>query len=332
MPIRISRRGFIRTLALGGAAAAGVLGARRLWRREHATAVFIAAVAGYDRELRGVIARGMRELGIAAGDVRGKRILLKPNLVEPRRDASHINTHPLVVHAAAEAFLGLGAASVVVAEGSGHQRDSQLVLEESGLADVLEQNRLRFIDLNIDAVVEERNRGDASGLKHFYFPEEVKRADWVVSVAKMKTHHWAGATLAMKNLFGVMPGSVYGWPKNVLHAAGIERCIYDITATLKPRFAIVDGIVGMEGDGPIMGEPVASRVVVMGENLPAVDATCARLMGIDPEKLPYLAYASGRIGSIRTASIAQRGEPVSALRREFRLLDRIPAHRRLRAA
>ena len=87
------------------------------------------------------------------------------------------------------------------------------------------------------------------------FPGLFKEVDWIVSVAKMKTHHWAGATLSMKNLFGVMPGIYYGWPKNVLHQAGIENSILDINATLKPHFAIVDGIVGMEGDGPIMGDP-----------------------------------------------------------------------------
>ena len=83
----------------------------------------------------------------------------------------------------------------------------------------------------------------------------LKRADLVVSLPKLKTHHWAGVTLAMKNLFGVMPGVAYGWPKNVLHHAGIPGSILDINAAVKPALAIVDGIVGMEGDGPIMGTP-----------------------------------------------------------------------------
>ena len=86
----------------------------------------------------------------------------------------------------------------------------------------------------------------------------------------------------MKNLFGVMPGIVYGWPKNVLHYAGIGPSILDINAAVRPHLAIVDGIIGMEGDGPIMGTPRRPGVLVMGTNLPAVDATCARLMGIDP--------------------------------------------------
>ena len=74
----------------------------------------------------------------------------------------------------------------------------------------------------------------------------------------MKTHHWAGVTLSLKNLFGTLPGLVYGWPKNDLHWAGIEQSILDIAGAVRPAYSIIDGIVGMEGNGPISGEPVAS--------------------------------------------------------------------------
>src|SRR5206468_4002818 len=122
-------------------------------------------------------------------------------------------------------------------------------------------------------------------------------------------------------LFGVMPGVAYGWPKNVLHHAGIPASILDINAAVKPSLAIVDGVVGMEGDGPIMGTPVASGVLVMGANLAAVDATAARLMGVDPWRVPYLAVASGLLGPIAERHIRQRGEPIDRLARRFAILD-----------
>ena len=147
---------------------------------------------------------------------------------------------------------------------------------------------------------------------------------------KLKTHHWAGVTLSMKNLFGVLPGMYYGWPKNVLHYAGIPESILDITASLRPHFAIADGIIGMEGDGPIMGTPRQMGVLVMGHNFPAVDATCSRLMGINPHKVKYLHTASNWLGPIHETNIQQRGEPIAHLRKDFALLDHIPAHKGLR--
>ena len=133
----------------------------------------------------------------------------------------------------------------------------------------------------------------------------------------------------MKNMFGVMPGNIYGWPKNRLHRAGITPSIIDINATVKPHFAIVDGIIGMEGDGPIMGTPKYAGVLVMGRNFPAVDATCARIMGIVPEKVPYLRGAAKNLGPIREKNITQVGELIQAVQTRFKLIEKIPAFKQL---
>lgn len=324
-----------RDLMLAGAAGV-VIGVgslmipRRYFRLPQQAQVFVGKIAHYQAEIAAVITQGAHELGIAPESVKGKRILLKPNLVETASGAPHINTHPLVLRGTIEAFLRLGAAAVMVAEGPGHRRDTLAVYEESGLADVLTEDRIPFHDLNYITGYELPNAGRQSAMKTLTFPALFKEVDWIVSVAKMKTHHWAGVTLSMKNLFGVMPGMYYGWPKNVLHHAGIENSIMDINATLKPHFAIVDGIVGMEGDGPIMGDPKKVGVLVMGRNLAAVDATCCRIMGIDPYKVSYLERADNWLGPIAESAIEQRGEKVATVRTNFNLLDEIPAHRGLR--
>ncbi len=134
----------------------------------------------------------------------------------------------------------------------------------------------------------------------------------------------------MQNCVGFMPGCYYGWPKNVLHQAGIDECIVDICLALKPHLAIVDGIVGMEGDGPIMGTPVASEVLVMGRNLVAVDATCARIMDIDPFRVASLNLARKAGCVLDEDRISQRGEAVAAVKRSFKLLPDIPAQNPLR--
>jgi uncharacterized protein (DUF362 family) len=293
---------------------------------------FVAKADHYQSNIAEAIKQGIYELGVAPEELKDKRILLKPNLVETASGAPHINTHPLVLRGAIEAFLGLGAASVAVAEGPGHRRDSLAIYEESGLADVLTEDRIRFHDLNYMTGYQLPNAGGQSRLKTFTFPELFRQIDWIVSIAKMKTHHIAGVTLSMKNLFGVMPGIYYGWPKNVLHHAGIENSILDINATLKPHFAIVDGIVGMEGDGPIMGDPKKAGVLVMGRNLAAVDATCCRIMGIDPYQVSYLERADNWLGPIAEGSIEQRGEAIASVRTNFHLIETIPAHRGIRLA
>lgn len=329
----LTRRQLLLVGAAGLAMGSGILTIPKRYFRvpQHAQA-FVANVDHYQANIAGAIASGLKELGVTPEDLKGKRVLLKPNLVETASGAPHINTHPLVLRGAIEAFLKIGAATVMVAEGPGHRRDTLAVYEESGLADVLTEDHIQFHDLNYITGFDLPNAGGQTQLKTLTFPGLFQEVDWIVSMAKMKTHHWAGATLSMKNLFGVMPGIYYGWPKNVLHQVGIENSILDINATLKPHFAIVDGIIGMEGDGPIMGDPKKVGVIVMGRNLAAVDATCCRIMGIDPYQVSYLERADNWLGPISEKAIEQCGETITAVRTNFNLIETIPAHRGLRLA
>ncbi len=141
------------------------------------------------------------------------------------------------MRAVAELFRSFDAREVFVAEGQGHIRDGWHVLEQSGLEPILREDGLDFVDLNHDDVYAVPNRLGAMKLPELHLPATLKRADLIVSLPKMKTHHWAGVTLSMKNLFGVMPGVYYGWPKNVLHHCGIDNSIVDITATVRPHLA-----------------------------------------------------------------------------------------------
>lgn len=252
--------------------------------------------------------------------VKGKHVLLKPNFVEP--DGQNlINTHPAVVGAAFEAFLRLGAARVTVAEGPGHERDTEGILETIHLRHFIGALAGKFVDLNLDEVERVILKTKASTLKELYLPKTVLRADFVVSMPKLKTHHWAGVTLSLKNMFGIVPGNCYGWPKNALHWAGLTRSILDINGTIRPDFAIVDGIVGMEGNGPIQGTAKASGVLVAGDDPVAVDATCTRIMGMVPEKIDYLANAGLLLGHLKEEKIIQLGESVASVTVPFATMD-----------
>jgi uncharacterized protein (DUF362 family) len=310
---KFDRRTFIKGTA--GLLTAG-MAAKAFWDYEEfyqRSSVFVAAVPSYQADIEENIRRGLRELGFGREWIKGKSVMLKPNLVEPSAEAPHINTNPALVRAAAEVFRAWDAREVFVGEGPGNSRDTHWVLDQSGLGPMLDEAKLPFVDLNQDDVFDVDNKLRISSLQRLYLPKTLRRADIVISLPKMKTHHLAGVTLSMKNFFGIMPGICYGWPKNVLHYAGITGSILDIVAAIQPQLAIVDGIIGMEGDGPIMGSPKESGVLVMGKNLPAVDATAARLMGINPRSISYLSRASGILGPIGENHIEQRGENLASL-------------------
>src|SRR5439155_12926038 len=213
------------------------------------------------------------------------------------------------IAAAIELFRSLGAAEVLIGEGPGHRRDTIALAEEAGYRRGLEKFDTLFTDLNRDDVSPVRGFAD---LPEIYLPNTVLGADLIVSLAKMKTHHWAGATLSMKNFFGLVPGSIYGWPKNQLHQVGIDRSIAELHRLLPRSFAIVDGIVGMEGNGPIQGSPKQSGVLVMGSDLVAVDATCCRIMSVDPVRVEHLRMAAN-LGHLGINRIEQRGETVASV-------------------
>jgi uncharacterized protein (DUF362 family) len=127
----------------------------------------------------------------------------------------------------------------------------------------------------------------------------------------------------MKNFFGVVPGAVYGWPKNLLHLRGIEHSIVDLVATLRPALTIVDAVTAMEGDGPIMGHARPMGFIAVGRDLPAVDATLARIIGLEPRKMPYLGLAGQYLGNIGEDRIEQRGEGVARYRARFAFPDTV---------
>ncbi len=275
--------------------------------------VAVLATSAYDGPLEATVQDGLRAIG---ADVRGANVLLKPNLVE-FDPTTAVNTDPRLIAASVLALRRLGAVSVRVGEGPGHRRDVQDVVTRSGLADVLAEVDASFVDLNTAAIRRVRLRSRYTDLGELWLPTPVLDADVVISMPKMKTHHWAGVTLSLKNLFGTLPGRVYGWPKNILHWAGIEQSILDIAGSVRPDYAIIDGIVGMEGNGPISGEPIESEVLVFADDPVAADAVGASLMGFDPEQIPYISEAGRFLGQVDRSQIEQRGEDTERLANTF---------------
>jgi uncharacterized protein (DUF362 family) len=285
-------------------------------RRAKRSRVAILNVGLYSPKLEQLLEGALRLFPI---DVMGKTVVLKPNLVD-YLPGDAINTHPSLVLAAAECFRRLGARSVLVAEGPGHQRDTQLVLSQSGYGECLRSEKIRFVDLNRDELVRTQLHASYTDMKHLWLPRTILEADFVVSMPKIKTHHWSGVTLSMKNMFGVVPGTRYGWPKNILHWAGIQQSILDLCATVPIHFVIADGIIAMEGNGPLNGKSRQLGKIVLSNDAVAADATCARLMGFEPNRVPHIRDASRFLGNSATAFVDQVGETLTFPKTSFQVV------------
>jgi uncharacterized protein (DUF362 family) len=271
-------------------------------------AVSITSVPQYGAPLDTIVRRIFDDHRL---DCKNRRVVIKPNLVE-FASGSPINTHPALVKAVFDEAFVRGASCVIIAEGPGHRRATLDLADAAGYFDLMPQFERSFVDLNLDEVSQIVIPRPQSKLTSIYLPKTILGCDLLISLAKMKTHHWAGATLSMKNLFGIVPGSVYGWPKNVLHWAGIPECIVDLQSVVPNQFAIVDGIVAMEGNGPILGTAKAAGVVVAGRSPVAVDTVCCRLMGLNPERVSYLRLAR-RLDRLTSAPVEIGENPGSRI-------------------
>ena len=248
--------------------------------------------------------------------VKNKNILVKPNLLD-LTDQDIATTNPKIMAALLDLLKVLGASSLVVGDGSAFRRDTYSVAKNCGLIQVLDSRGVPFIDLNYDelAQVEVRD-GWIRNTDKLWLPQHVIQADLIVSVPKLKAHHWAGVTLSLKNLLGVIPGSRYGWAKNIIHINGINPTILGLYQSLPPVISVVDGIIGMEGNGPLAGTPVEHGLLAMGADPLAVDIICAQLMGFSIDSIPHLSGAA--IAGIGQAhKIITHGVPPSQLQRHY---------------
>ncbi|HNN64138.1 MAG TPA: DUF362 domain-containing protein [Candidatus Obscuribacter sp.] len=285
-------------------------------RRSGRSQVSIIKCESYEHDLWPILKNALKDAKLP--DFKNAHVVLKPNMVE-YREGSPVTTNPAVLKAAIELVKHLGAGQITVAEGPGHMRDTEYLLEVTGLGKVIKEAGVPYVDLNLDDIEAVDNSDGLNELNPFYLPKTIVRADAVVSVPKLKTHHWVGMTCSMKNLFGTVPGRKYGWPKNMLHIKGIPHSIIDLQHLVKPKLAVVDAIVAMEGDGPINGTAKPFGYLVVGEDLAAVDATCARMIKLEPNDLPYIKMAGKVVGNIESKDIDLLGPSIADIAQVFAL-------------
>jgi uncharacterized protein (DUF362 family) len=287
---------------------------QRAGRKQGRSSVAIVQAPSYEAPLFELLKQHIA--AIEKPDFKGKHVVIKPNMVE-FQPGHPVTTNPAVIKACAQLVDWLGASKITIAEGPGHMRDTQYLLSATGIGGACRELGLPFVDLNLDDLEEVKMENSFCGEEHFYLPKTIVSADAVVSLPKMKTHHWVGMTASMKNLFGVVPGRKYGYPKNLLHLRGIPHCIMDLNCIVRPKLGLADGIVAMEGDGPINGTGKETKVMVMGTDVAAVDATCARIMHYVPEHLVYIKMAGEVIGNIAEHDIDISGASIASVAQDF---------------
>jgi uncharacterized protein (DUF362 family) len=320
---KVSRRTFIRLALLGGIGAGVVYIQRQTagfgmlnfirwslrgqlqWLRPPAI-VGLGKCPSYDEDLISYL-RDLWDIS-EMPNLRGKNILVKPNLLD-EVDNNIATTNPKVVGAVLDLLVELGVREVVVGDGSAFRRDTYSVAKSCGLAQVIDARGIPFIDLNYDELIPVKVRdGWIRNTDTLWLPRHVVDADFIISVPKLKAHHWAGVTLSLKNLLGLIPSSRYGWPKNIIHINGINPTILGLYQSLPPVVSIIDGIIGMEGNGPLFGKPVQHGLLAVGRDPLAVDIVCTQLMGFSVDLIPHLSGAAlagiGQAKKIETRGIS----------------------------
>ena len=289
-----------------------------------APAVAAARCADYDAEtLRGALGELLVPLGGMAAFVRpGERIALKPNILFATSPDRAIITHPELVGVVASFVKEAGAHPVVIeSPGTGvvHARPViERAFRKAGYQDVAERYGLELCyDTDWRAV----SVPEAVLAKRIEVLSPILEVDGVINLAKFKTHMFMIFTGAIKNLFGVIPGL----NKAAYHARLNDRrrfaeMLLDVACFVGPRLNIVDGILGMEGDGPgTGGRPRHLGVLLAGADMVAVDVACCRIAGIETSAVPVLAAARDRgLWSGREDDIETVGVPLEELRvRDF---------------
>ncbi len=246
----------------------------------------------------------------------GEKVLVKPNICAARANETGAVTDPELVAKVCRLAAQAGG-EVTVGESPIHPFRSQRVFQKAGYGDFEARYGFLMVDLDSAEAVEIRIPR-AAAVPREMVAKPVLECDCLINLPVIKTHMQTIVSLGLKNIKGVVPGK----DKLIIHLKGLDEGIVDLNTVISSRLIIADGIIGMEGElGPTNGNPVHLGVIVAGDNVVEVDATCARLMGIDPRRIAHLRLAEERrLGRLDGFQIL--GEDIDSVKRDFKL----PAH------
>ncbi len=245
-----------------------------------------------------------------------QEVVLKPNLVtdKPEYIALGANTSIEFLDALLSILSDHGCHTVIAESETGTAakgRKLDLAWERMGLRDLALRHGAQLVNLSREPTrwIEFSGRG----LKGLDLPERILDCELLIDIPKIKTHKYAVLTCAMKNLFGLVPE-----PRRIIYHRWLNETISDLAGLLSPRMiTLVDGLVGMEGNGPLYGTPVQLDLLMASESCFAVDLVACDLIGVNPDSVRYLEI-SEEVKALRKLSIEVIGTPLEEVRRPFK--------------
>ncbi|MFZ5980421.1 MAG: DUF362 domain-containing protein, partial [Candidatus Zixiibacteriota bacterium] len=218
----------------------------------------------------------------------GMKVLLKPNLLSAKAPDRAITTHPEIVAAVARMVRERGAKVIIGDSPAGAKTGIQRVWDNTGLSDIARRDSLELVSFE-KAGTTPVNVGD----KTYYIAKPVLEADLIINLPKLKTHVLTLLTGAVKNVFGVIPGFRKGmYHKEAPNPRHFSRIIVDIFSAVQPGLNILDGILIMEGDGPASGTARKGNLLMASTDAVALDTVVAEIVGLAPQKIHTIKYAS----------------------------------------
>lgn len=206
------------------------------------------------------------------------KVVIKPNVCNPRNPYDMVNTDTRIIEHVVRLAL-THSSDVTVVESDSISGTADYRLSKTGLIEKIRQWGVKFVNLSSDEFEEHEVDGARIGI-----PRTVLDCDYFINLPKMKTCGHTLVTLSLKNLFGVIVNP----KKNKLHRHLDELLPY-LGKHIRNDLIIVDGIVCMEGNGPVVGSPKPLDLIVVGTNLVEVDSICARIMGFEPSGIRHIA-------------------------------------------
>ncbi|MDO9082210.1 MAG: DUF362 domain-containing protein [Humidesulfovibrio sp.] len=243
-------------------------------------------------------------------NLRGRKILVKPNVLRGGAPEEAITTHPAVLRAVVECLLDQGAGSITVGDNPGLMGygANEACFAKCGLTEAALGH---YKNIGLDAVeLPFSTLGDPDLMPKVSVSRAVLEAEVFLSLPKFKTHGLTILTGALKNSYGILPGA----QKAHLHKlAGspqrFQEVVVDVFRLRPPDFFIVDAVVGMQGNGPASTELRWIGKVLAADNAVALDGVISRMMGLDPALLRMLTYAQSKgLGDFSTAALKLLGQ------------------------